>query len=246
MQFEIFVTMQKYAMERSSRVLSTLSEILLYASSLRRHKDIWRKISGLWDQVTQMFSLRLHHAKLEQAVAMQSHSYAQSRGQVAGQVSHASLPTMQTYEVAFPKIITGAEDVRRKRMEASFQLQKVDGQISLNQLLRHVHQLLHRLASPDKNESSQLKQARMMLMLDRIHRNYELGLETIKIICRNLDFAQFKISAGVHAGSRGICNADISDLFAQFPLLLDTTISKDKAIGHAWLVPFLIMVKPQV
>jgi len=85
-----------------------------------------------------------------------------------------------------------------------------------------------------------------MLMLERIKKNYELGMEGIKIVSRNLDFAQLKLACGIHAGPEGHVDMTVANIYAQAPVNLNTFMSKDKNLGgQSALVPIRLSVKPQ-
>lgn len=71
------------------------------------------------------------------------------------------------------------------------------------------------------------------------------GMEVIKLISRNIDFAQLKIRALLDAGPQGKLQMTISDIMAQLPLLLNFSLTKEKSLGHAPLVPYIINIKPQ-
>lgn len=49
----------------------------------------------------------------------------------------------------------------------------MDGQVSLNQILRFGHQLIHRNTTEESVKATGVRQARLMLMLDKIQHNYE-------------------------------------------------------------------------
>ena len=70
-------------------------------------------------------------------------------------------------------------------------------------------------------------------------------METIKLISRNIDFAQLKLKAQLEAGAQGKLQMTASDIMAQLPLLLNFTLMKEKNVGHAPLVPYIISIKPQ-
>jgi hypothetical protein len=113
--------------------------------------------------------------------------------------------------ISFMTIMNAADDVMRKRLSADFKLtvsfgaplleivvgftvfilQHVDGQLSIKSMMMHVHQLVLRtsIEAIEKTQSA-LKRARLKLFLDRIHAQYALGLDLLKLVSRNLDFAQ--------------------------------------------------------
>ena len=86
---------------------------------------------------------------------------------------------------------------------------------------------------------------RLMMLLDRIHVNYELGLDTLKLVSTNIDFAQLKLIGGLIAGPQGRLKISIHDILAQAPVCLDFKISKEKNIGQQPLVPYIINFKTE-
>ena len=72
--------------------------------------------------------------------------------------------------------------------------------------------------------------AKTVVVLDRITQSYDKALEAVRSSCRNFDFAEMKVSASLASGLQGKLRAVVQRVFAQFPLLLDTAISKDKII----------------
>jgi hypothetical protein len=69
-------------------------------------------------------------------------------------------------------------------------------------------------------------------------------MDAIREGCRNFDFSEAMVRARLHSGRDGFMRAEVRKLFAQFPLLLDTSMSKDKTIWGT-LVPFKFAVRPQ-
>ena len=86
--------------------------------------------------------------------------------------------------------------------------------------------------------------AKTVVVLDRITQSYDKALEAVRSSCRNFDFAEMKVSASLASGLQGKLRAVVQRVFAQFPLLLDTAISKDKTIWGT-LVPFRFAMRPQ-
>lgn len=60
-----------------------------------------------------------------------------------------------------------------------------------------------------------LEQVRLTSLADRIQSNYEMGLNMIKAVCRNLDWAQIKIKASMEAGPQGTLSMSVNDIHAQ-------------------------------
>jgi hypothetical protein len=83
-----------------------------------------------------------------------------------------------------------------------------------------------------------------LLLLDRIAHSYDTALQLIKQTCRNFDFAEMKIVGSMRSGADGFFRSEISNLFSQFPLLIDTGFSKPMEIWGT-LVPFKFGMKPQ-
>lgn len=121
----------------------------------------------------------------------------------------------------------------------------MDGQVSLNQILRYGHELFHRNATEESKKATGVRQARLLVILDRIQKNYEQGLEAIKLVSRNIDFAQLKIKASLDAGPAGKLQMTATDILAQLPLILSFSLLKEKNLGHAPLVPYIVSIKPQ-
>eukprot|EP01038_Epipyxis_sp_PR26KG_P004366 gene4366-6177_t len=226
LQVEMFYWLQK-AMDRSN-VIKTAADLMSYHRSMLRQPEIWEKIAFLWSQAAEKYCQKVISLHMEQSAKSQQQSL-----------------DPQALTIEFIKFIFATEDILKKRLNMSFKLQNVDGQISLNHLISFVHQVLHRLATEACSKATALKRARLLMMLERIKANYELGMETIGIISKNMDFGQLKLKAGLHAGPNGILSMAITDLLAQAPLLLKMLLQSEKNIGYATLVPFIVSFKPQ-
>lgn len=182
-----------------------------------KQPEIWTVILTLWNRAAKLYSEKVAQIKTEDEI----------------------------FPISFNRFLTVAEDFRRKRLGAHFQLQQVDGQVSLNNLLRFGHQLFHRTATEASKKATGAKQARLMMLLDRIQKNYEAGLESIKVISTNIDFAQLKIKGCLDAGPAGKLQLTAKDIMAQLPILLSFHLMKEKNLGHAPIVPYITSIKPQ-
>lgn len=237
----------------------------------RKNPRIWRSLVSLWEEAVDEYVERakvVYYSEYVQALTEAGGSgsgvHTNERDEEVGVEGVDGMCAHSPYSLKFSEIITNSEVIRRKKLRLSLSLQKVDGQVSVNQLLRHVSQFLHRFASqdaeigvsstaaskpisgkPDREMNTSIKEARMMALLERIQNNYELGLEVIKFISRNLDWVQFLVSGSLHSGVGGLCKMEINSLYSQFPLLLDTIFSKDKSLGYTAMVPFILTVKPK-
>lgn len=123
--------------------------------------------------------------------------------------------------------------------------QYVDGQMSLNHVLNFSHQLMFRLATEALDKATPLEKVRLAILLDRLKTTHALGKENLKLVSKNIDFAQLTIQAKLHAGQNGVVNLTVRDILAQAPVLLKLNVSKEKNIGALPLVPYIISFKPQ-
>jgi hypothetical protein len=111
--------------------------------------------------------------------------------------------------------------------------------------MRHLHQYLHRKATEASQRTTALQHAKMLQEISKVHVNYEFGLDLLKILSRNLDFAQANISAGLKAGSEGSVRMSISDILSQVPLLLKSIFTKGRNRRRRALVPIQTNINPQ-
>ena len=300
---DLFLFLQRHCFQ-SSAPISTLSDLLGYMRLHRKNPRTWRTLVSYWEEAMAIVVDRANAIDAaERAILLaelgatgsgvhSDHGLPPSSSSGAGagagaeegddaasaSASAAAASDRNKYSFRFADLLGGAEELRRKKLKLSFFLERVDGQASINQLLRHVSQFLHRfasqgadlgLSSASSHSSSSsssgagagagagagggggsagagaVKEARMMVLLERIQNNYELGLSFIRLVSRNLDWAQLSIAASLRSGQGGVCKAEIRNLFSQFPVLLDTIFSKDKSLGYSSVVPFLVTVKPK-
>lgn len=136
-------------------------------------------------------------------------------------------------------IIGGIEEIRRKKLDLHLKVNKIEGQASLNKILRYGSQFLYRYTRKEKEEEiknianiagKKLIFAKTLLLLDRIAHSYDTALQLIKQTCRNFDFAEMKVVGSMRSGADGFFRSEISNLFSQFPLLIDTGFSKPMEI----------------
>lgn len=121
----------------------------------------------------------------------------------------------------------------------------MDGQFNLNHLLRHMHQWMHRIASKALERASALQNAKAKQQIDKAHVNYELGLDLLKLICRNLDFANMALNLGLKTGIKGSVHMSIKDILAQAPMRIQSVLHEDKNMGRTPLVPMLTHTTPK-
>ncbi len=67
----------------------------------------------------------------------------------------------------------------------------------------------------------------------------------MRIISRNLDFAQLTIQARLNAGPVGALKLIVRDILAQAPVLLKLNIFQELNIGALPLVPYMVSLKPK-
>lgn len=225
-QIDMFQWLQ-YSLDRS-KIMKNMTDVLAYRRLSIRHPEKWEKILKLWDEAAKIYCSK---------VIRLSHESNNERN------NHLS-PSEMT--ITFQSIVAVADELSRKKLITNFNLKHLDGQASVNQLLRFGFKFLNRVTKEAALKSSGIKHARIMLMLERIKKNYELGLEGIKIVSRNLDFAQLKLACGIHAGPEGHVDMTVANIYAQAPVNLNTFMSKDKNLGgQSALVPIRLSVKPQ-
>lgn len=121
----------------------------------------------------------------------------------------------------------------------------MDGQFNLNHLLRHMHQWMHRVASKKGDRITALQNAKAKQQIDIAHVNYELGLDILKLICRNLDFANMAFNLGMKTGLKGTVHMSIKDILAQAPMKIQSVLNEDKNLGRTPLVPMLVHTTPK-
>jgi len=213
------------------KIMKTMTDILAYRRLSNRHPDQWKKIVKLWDQAA-----KLYCDKVIRATSQQGHNDKHHHHQLS--------PSEMT--ITFQSLINVADELSRKKLITNFNLRHLDGQASVNQLLKFGYKFLNRITKEAALKAAGIKHARIMLMLDRIKANYEQGLEGIKLVSRNLDFAQLKLACGIHAGPEGKVEMTVANIYAQAPVVLSTFMSKDKNLGgQSALVPIRLSVKPQ-
>jgi len=240
------------AMGRSgwSKMLGNVSDLLTYMAKHKRNGKLWRSICALWEEASELYC--------EQIIARK-----RIEAKVLGQ--HVNI---KTFTFKFVNVLRGAEEVARKRIHVQVSIHRLEGQASVNKALRYLTQFLYRLVAEEGSaelkrakeekdsprpakkgkeaslKASSVKRAKTILMLNQINKTYENGLEAIKMLCRNFDFAETKIALKAATGPEGSLKCVITKLFAQFPLLLDSRFDKDKQIWGT-LVPFKVGVRPQ-
>jgi hypothetical protein len=215
-----------------AKIIRTMTELLQYVRTHVKYKENWSSLINLWNQAAKIYSEKVTTIRYEQ---LNSH---------LNPSEHQPIDPGQT-TISFNTFLTVAEDFRKKRLGAYFKLYYMEGQVSLNQILRFGHELFHRNATEESKKATGVRQARLLIILDRIQKNYEQGLEAIKLVSRNIDFAQLKIRASLDAGPNGKLQMTVSDILAQLPLVLSFSLMKEKNLGHAPLVPYIISIKPQ-
>ena len=104
---------------------------------------------------------------------------------------------------------------------------------------------MFRLANDALSKANALQRVRLVSFLERLTQGHQAGKENLKIIAKNIDFAQLTIQANLYSGPTGIFKITLSDILAQAPVLLKLTVSKDKSLGALPLVPYIISFKPQ-
>ena len=205
-----------------------MTDLLAYYRTYSKHRDIWSCLLLLWNQATKIYSEKVTAIKFD----------------VINQLLPSGHDTSLT-SISFNHFLTVAEDFRRKRIGLYFKLQNMNGQLSLNQLLRFTYQFIHRVATDSSVKATGVKQARLMVLLDKIQTNYESGLDTIKLIGKNIDFANVRINASLDAGPHGKLQLILRDILAQMPVIMGLLLSKEKNLGHPPLVPYIINFNPQ-
>lgn len=104
---------------------------------------------------------------------------------------------------------------------------------------------MFRLANEALAKANALQRVRLVSFLERLTQSNQIGKENLKVIAKNIDFAQLTIQANLHSGPAGVFKISLSDILAQAPVLLKLTVSKDKSLGALPLVPYIISFKPQ-
>lgn len=148
--------------------------------------------------------------------------------------------------VRLEPFLKACDDLMKKRLVARYELEFVDGQMSLNHLLNFSHQLLYRFASEAIAKATNgLQKVRLETLIERLAASHAAGKENLKLVSKNIDFAQLTVQARLHAGPSGELKLTVRDILAQAPVLLKLNISKEKNLGALPLVPYIISFKPQ-
>jgi len=233
-----------------TKMLSNVSDVLAYIGRHKKNGKLWRSICALWQEASELYCELIIARKKDEAKVLGQHV------------------NIKTFTFKFANILQGAEEVARKRIHLQVSLHRLEGQASVNKTLRYLTQFLYRAVyeagsaelkrakeekdspRPSKKgkevslKASSVKRAKTILLLNKINKHYENGLEAIKMMCRNFDFAETKVAVKATTGIDGALECVVTKLFAQFPLLLDSGFNKDKQIWGT-LVPFKIGVRPQ-
>eukprot|EP00596_Hydrurales_sp_CCMP1899_P001210 CAMPEP_0119050542 /NCGR_PEP_ID=MMETSP1177-20130426/70529_1 /TAXON_ID=2985 /ORGANISM="Ochromonas sp, Strain CCMP1899" /LENGTH=304 /DNA_ID=CAMNT_0007029069 /DNA_START=72 /DNA_END=983 /DNA_ORIENTATION=- len=235
-QFEMFYWLQK-SLDRS-HPMKNMGEVLQYRR-MSKHPMIWQDILDLWEEAASIYSKVIFDMQLDETLR----SFAMSMNK-----SNAidPLDLQAQHLISFGSILATADTIMRKKLDANFQLQHLDMQVSLNELHRHLNMLFKRVASDmvASTTTTKLQQAKLKAVLERMTDNYEAGLEALHFVSRNLDFANLTIKAGMHAGPEGVLSLTLSEILAQAPVLLYTVLSKQKNMGQPPLVPYMTTIKP--
>jgi hypothetical protein len=258
-----------------SKIMKNMTDILAYKRLSNRHPNQWKKIVLLWDQAAKLYCDKVIRSTSQQGQQQGQHGQQQGQqqgqqgqhGQQQGQHGqhghnndkhnnndknhhhhHHNNNQLNPSEmtITFQSLINVANELSRKKLITNFNLRHLDGQASVNQLLKFGYKFLNRITKEAALKAAGIKHARIMLMLDRIKSNYEQGLDGIKLVSRNLDFAQLKLACGIHSGPDGKVEMTVANIYAQAPVVLSTFMSKDKNLGgQSALVPIRLSVKPQ-
>lgn len=180
-QVDMFQWLQ-LSLERP-KIMKNITDILAYRRLSIRHPDTWKKIVKLWDKAAKLYCGIVIRLSSQQAQNEKHH--------------HLS-PSEMT--ITFQSLINVADELSRKKLITNFRLLNFEGQASVNQLLKFGYKFLNRVTKEAALKAVGNKHARIMLVLDRIKANYEQGLGGIKLVSRNLDFAQLKLKCGIHSG----------------------------------------------
>eukprot|EP01035_Chromulina_nebulosa_P017380 gene17380-22928_t len=215
---------EKSASMDRTKFIRNMHDLLEYYRTYVKHNDAWNSLLSLWNQASRVYSEKISNLKVEMNPAIFD-------------------PTSN--QISFNHFLTVAEDFRRKPLGAYFKLQHIDGQISLNHILKFTTQFLHRKATEASTKSVGAKQIRMQLMLDRIQANHEAGMKLIKFISKNVDFVQLKLKSSLVAGPDGKLHCSVRDVLAQLPLVINFNLHKQKNMGQKALVPFMISITPK-
>lgn len=272
-QMEMFYCLQK-ALDRSP-TMKTVQDLIAYIRAHRVHGNIWKQLLHLWGQAEAIYcekvSMRTYGGFLFccispllfvvalgqiQALKLQEAALSPPKGHpIAPSVSFSTTTSSSSattsfepsaWTISFNTFITICDELLRKRVSTHFKLQHVESQISVNHLLSFIFQIIERVIQENINKSSNdLQRLRLMSLADRIRENYQYALEILRMVAKNLDFAQLGITACLHSGSDGYLEASVKEILAQAPLLLQFNFSKEKNIGALPLVPYILSVKPQ-
>lgn len=223
-QMEMFHWMQK-SLDRP-KLIRNMTDFLTYFKTYSKHELVWKEIVDVWNEACNLYSSKVTTIRHESSPSFNSTNNQES-------------------QISFDIFLSVAEDFNRKRLGAFFQLQHIDGQLSINQVVKFTNDFIYRTTLESMNKSTGSKKVRLKLALENIKESNEFFLQLIRIVSNNIDFGQLKSQFVLNAGPSGKMQLFANDIMAQIPLILSFNLTKEKTLGHAPLVPYLLRIKPQ-
>ena len=149
-------------MERPNNdVLKTISDVLTYRTKHAAHHK-WPELLALWAQAGDLYSTLVQGVKQE----LHTHDNDHKSGKKRPQVTEFS-----TYTIALAPVLAGAEELARKRLDATIRLQHLDIQLGCRSLLRHGNALFVRKSNEIMDgQLRQVKTAQAELQRQKLKR----------------------------------------------------------------------------
>ena len=150
-------------MERPTNdVLKTISDVLTYRTKHAAHPK-WPELLALWAQAGDLYSTLVQGVKQELHTHDNDHKPGKKRPLLKTDFS--------TYTIALAPVLAGAEELARKRLDATIRLQHLDIQLGCRSLLRHGNALFVRKSNEIMDgQLRQVKTAQAELQRQKLKR----------------------------------------------------------------------------
>ncbi|KAJ1408258.1 hypothetical protein B484DRAFT_403590, partial [Ochromonadaceae sp. CCMP2298] len=163
-------------MERATPIL-TLSDFIAYRRKYEVVPLLWEQMQRQWAEACDHYSSHLVSTKMQQLM---------NAG--AGNINPLDL------QLDFPTLLTALDDILSKRTHLTLKLHHIDGQVSVNELVRFIYQVQHRLASDALLKlPAGLKKIRLGNFLDSLQKQYADLQDMFALVVQNFDFAHLTI-----------------------------------------------------
>lgn len=210
-----FIGIQKSIGRKS--VLKSMQDFLLYKRKYEKCAQ-WNTIRTLWDDASLAYFSK------------------------TSQLSHLHPQLDLTQFFSFEKLLSCATIVLNSKVTCTFDLSHIEGQISLRNILDHVHQFVLRIIdSVQRKASEEVSDEEEILrdMSDILIENMTL----LDITLKNLDYLQSKVFVNLISGSNAELIVALKDFTIQGPLAHYVSLPTNDIMGYNFLIPFLINIK---